>query len=387
MTRASKREYIEALRERYRLARKREKGRLLSEAVVVTGYHRKALIRMLGYGDERPAPRRRGRRPRYGAEAVVGLVELWETADRICARRLHPFVPELLVVLGRHGRRFSPQVEGELRAMSASTMERRLRALRGRGHKRAYTVTRPGSLLKKSIPIRTFAEWEEGRPGFLEVDLVAHCGESVEGLHLTTLTGVDIASGWTACAGVWGKSYHEVGSAIHHLLEGMPFTVQGLDTDNGGEFINEQLVSYCRRRRITFTRSRPYKKNDSAHVEQKNGYVVRRYVGYDRYESREALMALRRLYEAVGLYTNYFQPVMQLRHKSRQGAKVHKVYDRAQTPYQRLMASGQLTRAQQERLALAYHGLDPRRLLASIHLRQQELWRLAALPRHQRRLR
>lgn len=386
MTRQSKREYVEALRGRYRVARKREKGRILTEAMAVTGYHRKALIRMLGRSGQRSVSGRRGRQRRYGVEAVLGLAELWETADRICARRLHPFVPELLSVLGRHGeRRFTPQVEAELRAMSVSTMERRLRPLREKGYKRVFSVTRPGSLLKKSIPIRTFAEWDEHRPGFLEIDLVAHCGETSEGFSLTTLTAVDIVSGWTECQGVWGKNYHEVGSAIHHLLQGEPFTVQGLDTDNGSAFINEQMVSYCRRHRITFTRSRPYKKNDSAHVEQKNGYVVRRLVGYDRYQSREALTALRRLYEAVGPYTNYFQPVMHLEHKSRQGAKVRKVYDLAQTPYQRLMASGQLTRAQQERLRQAYQGLDPRRLLASIHGRQQELWKLAALPEQRRR--
>ena len=208
-----------------------------------------------------------------------------------------------------------------------------------------------GNLLKSSIPIRTFADWQEDCPGFIEVDLVLHCGESGEGFYLTTLSAVDVATGWSECIGVWGKGQERVGGAVHRIRQRLPFPPLGLDSDNGSEFINQHLFSYCQREKITFTRSRSYKKNDSCHVEQKNWSVVRRLVGYDRYNSRAALEALNRIYDLTRLYVNFFQPVMKLMSKTRQGARVHKVYDTARTPYQRLLKSSVLTEAKQQELA------------------------------------
>jgi len=307
----------------------------------------------------------------------------WEATDRLCSKRLQPFVSELVPMLRRHGETcFTDEVEAQLRQMSATTMDRLLRPYRRTGGRRAFSTTKPGSLLKASIPIRTFADWNEDHPGFLEVDLVSHCGQSTEGFYLTTLSTVDVATGWIECRGVWGKNQDRVGAAVHHVAQRLPFPLLGLDSDNGGEFINSHLYAYCRRKQITFTRSRPYKKNDSAHVEQKNWSVVRRLVGYDRYSSKAALQQLNRLYDHVRLYINFLQPTMKLQHKSRHGARVHKVYDTAKTPYQRLLGRGVLTDQQRQALERQYHRLNPVRLLAQIDQDLERLWSLADHPNH-----
>ncbi len=381
MTRRSIWEYLEAIRGRYLRAGKKEKEKILDEAVQVTGYHRKAVIRWLHRGKPPGPGRRRGRPRRYSAAAVEGLKLLWEATDRLCSRRLHPFLPELVQVLRRHGeQRLSREVEAQVLQMSPSTIDRRLRSYRIVGGRRPFSTTKPGSLLKGAIPLRTFADWEEQRPGFLEVDLVAHCGESTEGFYLHTLSAVDVATGWVECQAVWGKGQDRVGSAIHHIAQGLPFPLLGLDSDNGSEFINHHLLAYCRRKQITFTRSRPYKKNDSAHVEQKNWSVVRRLVGYDRYSSRAALETLNRLYGLLRWYTNFFQPVMKLQYKSRHGAKVYKVYDTAKTPYHRLLASGVLSQSKATELSATYGGLNPRWLLQQINATLECLWALAERP-------
>jgi hypothetical protein len=214
--------------------------------------------------------------------------------------------------------------------------------------------------LKNSTPIRTFSDWDENKSGFLEADLVAHCGDSAEGFYLTTLSTVDVATGWSEPVAVWGKRQERVGGAVHHVRKQLPMAMLGLDSDNGSEFINRSLYDYCQRNDITFTRSRSYKKNDSCHVEQKNWTVIRRVIGYDRYSPKAAFKALGDVYALLRLYINFFQPVSKLMRKSWHGAKVHKVYDIAQTPYQRLLSSGVLTEEKRE-LADMYgyrrHGL------------------------------
>jgi hypothetical protein len=237
-------------------------------------------------------------------------------------------------------------------------------------------------LLKSCIPIRTFADWPENKPGYVETDLVAHCGESAEGFFLYTLCAVDVASGWTECIPVWGKTNINVRQSIHRMRRQLPFNLLGIDSDNGGEFINHSLYRYCQDEKIIFTRSRSYKKNDSCHVEQKNGNVVRRLVGYDRYVSQAAFECLGRVYSLTRIYINFFQPTMKLVTKTRHGAKVYKVYDKAQTPYQRLLQSGELTEAKKAELAASYRGLNPVLHLEQINGNLATLWRLAD---HQRR--
>ena len=384
MTGGSIREYAEAIRERYLRAGKKEKGAVLNEFVKVTGYNRKAAIRLLRGGKVTGGGVRRGRPKRYCAEATAKLLVLWEAANRICSRRLQPFIPELLAVLEQHGEfDVEPGIAAELRQMSPSTIDRRLRPYRQRGKRRSLSTTKPGTLLKGAIPLRTFGEWERKQPGTVQIDLLAHCGESSEGFYLTTLSAVDEATGWGEWVAVWGKGQERVGAAIHRMRQRLPFPLQGLNSDNGGEFINQPLYAYCQRERIEFTRCRPYKKNDNALVEEKNRSVVRRLVGYERYSSKQAYQKLNEIYDLLRLYCNFFQPVLKLVTKKRQGSKVHKKYDTAQTPYRRLLASGCLTQQDQERLERIYPYLNPVKQRIQIEKALEELWNLAD---HQSRL-
>jgi len=386
MTRASIVEYVEAVRVRYFGGTKKEKGKILDEFTKVTGCHRKAAIRLIRRDNQPRTGNRRGRPRQYGAAVVGALRVAWEATDRLCSKRLHPFLPEMAAILRRHGESaLTTEIEAQLYKISPATIDRLLRPYRRLGGRHPFTTTKTGNWLKSSIPIRTFADWQEDRPGFLEVDLVSHCGESVEGFYLTTLCTVDVASGWSECIGVWGKGQERVGGAVHQLRQRLPFPLLGLDSDNGSEFINQHLYNYCKRERIAFTRSRSYKKNDSCHVEQKNWSVVRRLIGYDRYNSKAALEALNRVYDLTRLYVNFFQPVMKLVHKTRHGAKVHKVYDTAQTPYQRLLKAGILAEAKQQELAATYQRLNPVTLLKQINENLEHLWNLAEHPDHKQR--
>jgi hypothetical protein len=376
MTRGSVLEYVEALQRRYLASGRKEKSRILDEVVEVTGYHRKAATRLLLNKPKSP-PKPRGRPACYGAVAQP-LRAIWEASDRLCSRRLQPFMPEMVRVLRQHGEQhIDADVAARLCKMSPATIDRLLRPWRRMGGRRPPGTTRPGSLLKSSIPIRTFADWQENRSGFLEIDLVAHCGESASGFYLNTLSAVDVASGWIECLPVWGKGQTRVRSAVHRVRQRLPFGLLGIDSDNGSEFINHCFRDYCSQEKITLTRSRSYKKNDSCHVEQKNGNVVRRLVGYDRYTSRAAFECLDRLYNNVRLYVNFFQPTMKLLSKTRHGARVHKVYETAQTPYQRLLNADVLIEAKRTQMAGTYQGLNPVLLLKQINLNLEQLWRLA----------
>jgi hypothetical protein len=381
VTRRSILEYAQAIRPRYRKASKEEKSRMLDEFIQVTGFHRKAAIRLLRRLGQPKANERRGRRRGYGSGAAEVLRVVWEASDRLCSKRLQPFLPEMVKVLRRHGEQIiDAAMEAQLCRMSPSTIDRLLRPYRKAGGRKGLATTRPGNLLKSSIPIRTFADWQESQPGFLEVDLVAHCGGSVEGFYLNTLCAVDVASGWTECLPVWGKGQLRVRAAVHRIRQRLPFALLGVDSDNGSEFINQSFYTYCRQEKITFTRSRAYKKNDSCHVEQKNGNIVRRLVGYDRYASKAAYQCLDRLYHNVRLYMNFFQPTMKLVSKTRHGAKVNKVYDTARTPYQRLRETSVLSETKQQELAATYHRLNPVQLLQQINSHLEQLWRLAQHP-------
>ena len=378
MTRRSILEYVQALRNRYFKASKEEKGKILDEFIQVTGLHRKAAIRLLNRISQTRVSKRLGRPPEYATGVAEALKFVWEATDKLCSKRLQPFLPEMVKVLRQHGeQRIDASIEAQLCRMSPSTIDRMLRPCRQVGGRRSLSTTRPGGLLKSAIPIRTFADWQENKPGYMETDLVAHCGESVEGFYLNTLCAVDVDSGWTECLPVWGKGQVRVRSAVHRMRQRLPFSLLGVDSDNGSEFINQCFYTYCRREKITFTRSRSYKKNDSCHVEQKNGNVVRRLVGYDRYTSKTAYQWMERIYNLLRLYLNFFQPTMKLMSKTRHGARVNKVYDKAQTPYQRLLQSGALTEAKRAELAGTYHGLNPILLLKQINDNLEQLWRLA----------
>ncbi len=373
-------EYAASLRPRYLRASRMEKGRLLTEFCRVAGRHRKSAIRLFR-GQPRVAPPRTGRPRCYGPEVIALLRAVWEASDYLCGKRLAPFLPTLVEALERHRvLRVPPALRPVLLRVSASTIDRLLRPYR-RGHPRGLATTGPSHpALAAQVPIRTFGEWQDVQPGSLQADLVAHCGESLEGFYLTSLVAVDVASGWTECQAVWGKGFQRVGTGVHQIRQRLPLPLRELHTDNGGEFLNHLLVPWCRRERIHFTRGRPHRKNDQAYAEQKNWAIVRRLIGYDRYTTHAALAQLNALYDILRLYWNFFQPVRKLTAKVRRGARVTKHYDRAQTPYQRLLASGVLDEPQRQALARLYHPLNPLVLRAQIQRALHRLWQLADRP-------
>ena len=377
MTRASILEYAAALRNRYRSGGRSEKSAILTEFCLVTGYHRKSAVRLL---NRKPQPHKKGRRGRprhYGHEITPVLKIAWEASGRICSKRLAPFMPQLIDSLEHHGE-IAPdaKLRDQLVHISPATIDRLLVPFRLRPLRRPHTDPRSVSLLKHKIAMHTFAELRGLQSGHLEVDLVLHCGMTTEGFYLTTLVGVDVATGWTECVAVWGKGQSRVGGAIDRLRRRVPFKLLGIHSDNGSEFINHAMYDYCRRHQILFTRCRPYKKNDQPRVEQKNGALVRGLVGYGRYTTRAAQEQLDKVYNLIRWHTNFFQPICKLVARTRRGAKVVKHYDRAQTPYQRLLASPVCKETTRQTLEILYRSLNPLRLRRQIDQELEKLWRL-----------
>jgi len=375
LSRQSKRELVEAVRDRYLRAGRKEKSKILDEFVATTGFHRKHAIRVLRQGYQR-GKERRGRRRTYGGAVISALIEIWRICGCICSKRLQPFLPEMVHILERHGElTLDDETKRLLMQMSAATIDRRLapfRQQRGRG----ISTTKPGTLLKQSIPIRTFADWKETEPGFVEMDLVAHCGDANEGVYLNTLTAVDVMTGWTECFLLRHRSQQVVTAAVESLQGRLPFPLLGIDCDNDSMFINGTLKRHCEAEQLTFTRSRPYRKNDQAFVEQKNGDIVRGNIGYRRYTSAPAAALLEAIYEDLHAYVNFFQPVRKLIHKERQGAKVYKQYDEARTPHQRAMLLESVDRRHKLRMQHEYLRLNPAELRRRIDANLKQLWRL-----------
>lgn len=374
----SKRELLAQVACRYREAGPVQKTTILDEFVAATGYARKYAIRLLAHP---AAPREQIRRPRkrrYGPTVQEALAVCWSAANGICAKRLTPFLPELVPALERHGHLvLAADDRAQLLGISAATADRLLRPHRERNQPHGLSTTKPGALLKRQIPVRTFQDWDDARPGCMEIDLVAHCGWSTEGAFLQTLTLTDVATGWTECLPLLYRSQQGVIAALDRARQLLPFPLVAVDTDNGGEFLNSELLSYCAREQITFTRGRTGKKNDQCFVEQKNGSIVRQLVGYDRFEGEAAYRQLSELYRAVRLYVNCFQPSMKLASKRREGSAVQRTYEPAKTPLRRLFATAVLTVEQRERLDAIAQALDPVRLLRQLEVLQDALWRHA----------
>jgi len=375
----ARRELVVAVRERYEASTSAERSLILNEFVAVTGYHRKHAIRLLNGPSVQSAQDVRPARPRLYSEAVAqALTMLWEASDRVCGKRLRPLLPILVPALERHGHlHLDEQVRTLVLSASAATIDRLLAAPRAKTPGRR----RRGSgkpAVRREVAVRTFADWHDPVPGFLEIDLVAHCGDSLSGSFANTLVLTDIASGWTECIALLVREAGLVVEALESLRRAMPFPLRGIDSDNGSEFINSVVLGYCKANAIEFTRSRPHRKNDQAWVEQKNGSVVRRLVGYGRLEGIAATAALSRLYSASRLFVNFFQPSFKLAEKKRNGAKVYKRYHAPETPCARLLASNDIEPKMKERLHAALATLDPLRLLDEIRTVQEHVAGLAA---------
>ena len=337
LTMSQRRAVTKTIATRYKRAGKRGKGTILDELCATTGWHRNHARKVLGQAlRPKVAGPRAPRAPRYGPEVMVGLRFCWAVLGAPTGKRLAPVLAELVATLRRFGELvLTDETAALLVAMSAATIDRRLAGdranmvLRGRSH------TKPGSLLKDSIPIRTWAQWDDAVPGFVEIDLVGHEGGNALGEHAYTLTVTDIATGWTENRSVRNKARKWVIAALKEIAAIMPFPLLGVDSDNGSEFINHHLLAWCEQRTITFTRSRPGNCNDGAHVEQKNWAVVRTVVGYHRYDTSAELLLLNKIWVLQSKITNYFLPQQKLVSKVRDGAKITKTYDVPTTPHRR----------------------------------------------------
>lgn len=316
----------------------------------------------------------------YDQDVLVALKEIWKISDYICSKRLAPFLSEIIPVLEKYGEiKLDAKVREKLFQISAATVDRMLADTRKKYRIKGRSTTKPGTLLKKSIPIRTFADWDEKVPGFFEVDLVSHDGGAVRGDFTQSLNFTDICTSWDEMIAVKNKAQVWVFAGIKRIEGRLPFSILGLDSDNGSEFINAHLLRYCEEEHITFTRSRPYRKNDSCFVEQKNWSVIRRAVGYSRYDTAEELTLLNELYGYLRLYVNFFQPVRKLIKKERIGSKVTKRYDEAKTPYRRVLASPDIEDKVKVKLRKEYAMLNPAELKRKITKLQNKLLKLNAL--------
>jgi hypothetical protein len=380
MSLKSKNELVEVVQPRYLKASKFEKQKILDEFTSATGYHRKHAIRVLKnkvHAQNHLKRKTKTYRRLYDGEVVQALEQIWEIYGRICSKRLQPFLPEAIRVLDRCQEiQLSNEAKELLVKISSASIDRCLRAVRLQT-RHGLSTTKPGSLLKNLIPVRTFTEWDEERPGFLEIDLVAHCGPTTEGQFLCTLTCTDLCTGWTEVTGLLHRSQEAVSEAVCRIRQRLPFPLLGIDSDNGGEFINDLLYRYCLNEQITFTRSRSYQKNDQAHVEQKNWSVVRHTVGYDRWETEQELALLESIYDDLRLYINFFQPSLKLIAKERIGNKTIKRYDTAKTPYQRVLERHDISLEAKARLVHIYIQLNPAELRRRIDQKIAKLWKIS----------
>jgi len=384
---------------RYIKATKKDKGKILEEFCATTKYNRTYAARILrnspgkvlGYSRisgrkvkyviGKAGKAKRARNRIYTYDVFLALKKIWTIFDFICSKRLKPFMAEAIEKLTKHNEiDISPEITQKLFKISESTIDRLLKPEKdryrlGKGRK----GTKPGSLLKKAIPIRTFADWNEKKPGFLEADLVGHDGGNGYGDFAQSLNFVDVLTGWDESAVCINKAQVHVFKAIKTLSCRFPFAIAGIDSDNGSEFINAHMLRYCVENKITFTRSRAYKKNDSCFVEQKNYSIVRRAVGYLRYDTQEEVDILNTLYVYLGKYCNFFIPVAKLLSKTRKGSKVSKKYDEAKTPYRRVLECSDIDDKIKESLKQSYDGLNPAELKRKISVLQDRLLKLNAL--------
>jgi hypothetical protein len=375
----TRKELVEALRVRYRSAAFSDRIKILDEFVALTCYHRKHAIRVLRE-EISPATAMRARNRVYDEAVGRALTVLWEAADRVCGKRLKALIPMLVDAMERHGHLdLDPVIKTKVLQVSAATIDRVLGAARAHIDGQRKRRKGVGSAIRRSVPVRTFADWLDPAPGYFEIDMVEHCGgPKTDGDFVHTLTLTDIASGWTECVAMRMRDQMLVIEGFDKVAAELPFAMLGVDSDNDSAFMSQSVFDYCKGHGLEQTRSRAYKKNDQAWVEQKNGAVVRRLVGYGRLSGVAATKALSQLYASSRLYINFFQPSFKLKSKTRDGARVHKIYFKPATPCDRLLAHRSVEPAIKEKLTAQFKRLDPVQLLQEIRLAQQTLSDLAA---------
>lgn len=344
MSLKSRREYLGTVCQRYhKTSSRRERSRIIDEIVSVLGYHRKYAVQVLNGPIPTPKPPVKRHRPIKYLEALPVIQLVWEALDFPCAERLHPVLLSTAELLATHGElTLTPEIRRQLSRISRATLARRLARLRSPKSKRALPGRKPYTGLRAEIPVERYA-WDETRPGALEVDLVEHNGGSSLGHFAYTLTVVDVVSGFSRRRAVLGRGQAGVHRELTAILRDWPSPPWGLHSDNGSEFINDQLLRFCKIHGLSFTRTRPYQKNDNAHVEQKNRQYVREIVGYERYDTPEAVEWLNQVYACLDPYVNLFLPMRKVIAKERCGSRLRKRYDTARTPFQRLSETNTLT--------------------------------------------
>ena len=403
LTMSEKKAITKEVARRYRKARKKDKGGILDEFVATTGYNRsyaswvlsnwgREISRRLKNWDKIVLvkdPKLKKKRTRlriYDGAVLLPLKKVWGILNYPCGKRLKPFLKEIVPVLEKHQEIIiDPAIRKKILEMSAATIDRLLKGEREKWQVRGKSTTKPGMLLKSQIKIRTFSEWNENKPGFIEVDLVGHDGGYIDGFYIQTLTATDIFTGWTETEAVKNKARVWVFEGLKNHRSRFPFPILGIDSDNGGEFINHPLHEYCLAESITFTRSRSYRKNDNCYVEQKNYSVVRKMVGYRRYDTEEEQKILNQLYRLLSFYTNYFQPLRKLVKKERVGAKVRKTYDTPRTPYRRVMEIPEISDRTKETLTQLYNQINPAQLKREMEKLQNKLIDLSVAKKRLRR--
>lgn len=361
-----KREVIIKLSILYKQASKKEKGNLLNELIRLTAYNRAYARRVL----RKPPIQKQIRRKKASSYlcVLVELQTLWKASNYCCGQLLVAALPQLLSVLKRDGNLIiTADKEKLLLQISSATIDRLLKPERNKLGIKGRSGTKPGTLLKSQIPVRIYTPWDERKPGFVELDLVAHCGDSLRGEYINTLDVVDLATGWSERQGLVGKGEYRTKQAFLALEQRFPFPIKGIDSDNGSEFINDHFLRLTRNRRMTFTRCRPGRKNDQAHIEQKNYSTVRKIVGYKRLETEEQLKLLNNIYVLFSDYLNFFIPTFKLEKKERIGAKIKRVYGKPKTPYQRTIEHPEITNEIKQKLMVKYRSLNPVVLLHEIH--------------------
>lgn len=369
-------EYLKVIRERYFAAETRKgKSQILNEYCGNTGQSRKYVITKIHSPDFHPRQRKR-RKETYDGQVKAALAKIWEIFDYPCGQRLKPVLEiEVDRLRGFGELMVSDEVALKLKMMSSATIDRKLKHQREFLHlSRSKGGPKPGYILKQKIPVK-LTEWDTSIVGYSEIDMVVHCGSSTVGEYVNTLSTTEISSGWWEGEAIMGKSQEHSFWAVKEIRERTPFDWKGIDSDNGPEFINQILYKYCQREKLEFTRSRPYRKNDNAYIEQKNWTHVRKIFGYLRYDTYEELAIMNDLYHnELRLYKNFFQPVMKLASKERIGGKVKRKYELSKTPYQRLLESGQIQDEVKDKLNAIYLGLNPAQLKRNIDAKLDKLY-------------
>jgi len=386
MSPVSKREYLEAVFLRYKRASRQLKTIILNEFCTTCKYHRKHAIRLLRKFKRfiKPKVKKRGRKPVYDKEAILKpLKRIWLAANLPCSKRLKVILPLWLPGYLQIYGELPKEVVNALIAISPATIDRFLKPVRVRYKGRGRATTKPGTLLRKQIPIKT-NQWDEARPGFLEADTVAHCGESLMGMFAYTVDCVDIATGWTEQRAVWGKGEHGVMAQIHDIEKKLPFPLLGFDSDNGSEFLNYHLLRHFteRKKPVQFTRSRAYHKDDNAHIEQKNWTHVRQWLGYHRLDNPDVVPLLNKLYtQEWRLFHNFFCPSVKLVAKQRIASKTIKRYDSPKTPFQRIMESSHIADSVKQNLKEQSLSLNPFLLRKAMELKLKKVFELCYKPK------